>query len=659
MHLFCTFLLIFFLCIANISWVNADGDECAHQKSSVSLLIHIHLLFAGPLPLFMRTAQFSNDPQRRHDFLAHLSNIVRYHALHSDHPSLVDSPILRSLHLLHCSPVQYNYSYEYSVLDPGTLHRLDHQVYTLINSSSTIFIDPTETADTFYTILSERIHIHQPRAPSAYERTSYLFLVYDATTVPLQYGYRVETAGSVLNVGIASFNRFAFVDVGSRPFLFDETADPTPGENLLSASRSSLEYAKVLHSLISTIITPPVSSNMRRFPPESRIAFSLNLVDAAPVVAQNRTGDIPSDAVLPTAASFNSSQFLSVLRSSLNHVSETEKTLSLSVSTVNITHDASMAMAVSRAFSRTSIHLTLDARQLLSHLVNEKERTSFIDDSFVIHIPLYLFSFIDTSRTVQLQHSKSFHAASVAGKQVIFIVENRVREFSRDAVSTTKEAVGKVLTLLCGLHDDALSHINVFNNIPVILKDQIQRNLLVDQIDWSERVAAGKARKLINFEGLDSRLIPHGHGSEIEASRDEVKKKLKDLEGIWRASSLSLVTTGIQVTTLQLVKVCARLAAKLHAEVCNQRLPEEILLRAKADLDGDENHRASTHSYGGTVFIPILCGIITGLVMSFRSDIARRQRLDLSSVPFKEDQPKIVTWFSTLQYNNNDKRKRN
>lgn len=651
---------IFFLFVSTVPLIVALDDDCTQQKSPVSLLIHVHLLFAGPLPLFMRHEQFLNDPQNRQHFLANLSSTVRYHALHSDHPSLLDSPILRSLHLMPCSPVQYNYSYDYSILDADTLHRLDHQVYGLINSSSTIYIDPTGTANSFYKVLFERNYIHQSHSSLSLQRTTYHFLVYDATTVPLQYGYRVETAGPVLNIGIASFDRFAFVDVGSRPFLFDETADPTPGEVLLSASGSAHEYAKALHSLISSNITPPVSPNMRRFPPESRIVFNLNLVDATTVVAENLTGDIPPDTVLPIAASFNSSHFLSVLRSSFNHISEPKKTLTLSVSTVNISNDASLAMAVSRAFSRTSIHLTLDAHQLLSDLLNGKEQTSYYDDSFVIHIPLYLFSFTDTSRTVQIQHSKSFHTASVAGKQVIFIVENRVREFARDAVSTTKEAVGKVLTLLCGLQDDSLNHINVMNKIPVILEDHIQRNLLVHQIDWSERVAAGKARELLNFEGLDSRLIPHDHGSEIEASRIEVMKKLEDLEDIWRSSSLSLVTTGIQVATLQLVKVCEKLAAKLHAEVCNQRLPEEILLRAEADSHDSDKRQVSSQSYGSTVFFPMLCGILTGFVISRRSDISRRQRLDPSSTPFKEDQPKIVTWFSTLYPNETvDKRKRN
>lgn len=581
----------------------------------------------------------------KHDFLRYLNGIVRYPLMHFDDSPVLSSSVFSSTYHRMCSPIQYHYTYLYTVIDAKTVRLLDDEISKLVNTSPTIYIDPTKTADAFYKTLSESNYLlpsNETRLPSVQEPT-YHFLVYDPVSVSSQYGYRIEVAGPALGIGLASSYRFAFVDAGLRPFLLDEASDLTSGEILTSASRSAFDYANILHGIISSCVTPPVSKAMRHVPDEFRISFHLNIVDTSTLISEDLTNINSSDITLPLASSFNASDFLSSLRVAFHRASTQNKVLSLHVEHVNVSQDAIVAMAVTRALSRNSLHLTLDGHMLLNDITNEVRHFSYyIDSSLTIHIPLFLFSFSDPSRMAQLRMLNDFRESSVVGKMAIFIVENRFRKFSRNKVSTTTEAVAKVLLLLCGLQDDIVKHANVKKNvIPFLLKDQIRRNLLVDQVDWSDK-AASKAHELLNFEGLDKRFIPHNYGSRINESRQLVLSKLQNLHDLWHRSSVNLSFVGIESASSQLMKACEQLAAQLHAEFCHQPLPEEILLRAEA---GAESEKPSQSVFTlGTILLPILCGICAALFTSKQISTRRPEQ----PLPITSEQKETVTWFSTL-----------
>lgn len=638
-----------------------SGEPCIFLNRSVSIPVQVRLLFAGTPPVFMREKTWNSRTKAY--FLKSLSNTLRFPAVPTEDDRLPLAPVLGRRTSNSCSVIEYDYKYESEFSSKNLVQDLDNALAEIIKNSSSMFVDSTLVADRFYNILSAKGFCKRNKDPTAYN-----VLIYNAMSVAPQYGFRAEEGSAVGTIGISSEERFAFVDVGARPFFLSNSDTLTPGELLMSLSQSPLKYATEMHSIIANILTPPVSKRMRRFPQETRLAFQLNLVDVSAVIGRKPGVGGDSLGNKPLGSTFISKNFTDLLYSVFSDSVVKEKQLSVSITAMNMTEDSTMAMAVARSFSMKGLDMALDSNRLLKDvLINNStgKYGFFADSSFVAHIPMYLFSFADDSRITHFDSGEEIRA-KVMGKQAVFMVENRLRDNKDDFTSVTSEAAKEVLELLLGLSSSSLSLMNSrIGRVPVLLRDISRRNLLAQELDWSEAIAAWKASELLNYEGLDSRLIPHDSGSAIAQTQKVVKQNLRKLQESWRQAANSLSVRGVETATLELMEKSRRFADKLHEEICNQPLPEEILLKAEMDFGAHRERRIALKrkpSYLLWLGLPAIAGILCGTVLHYRSGRRAKVRsayLDDLSMPatMRGFEETTSQWFSTLTAG--DKRKVN
>ncbi|CAN8067376.1 unnamed protein product [Agarophyton chilense] len=591
------------------------------------------------------------SPGAKKLFINQLADKVRYTALLTSEEDDILVSLVGKLHPKTCSVVEFSYIYDMSIVDEKTASALDADLQSILTESTSIFVDGTAVADKFWQTLQSDSNFR----PSDNHQV-YNILIYDAISVAPQYGYRAEEGGTVGTVAVASEKRFAIIDVGAKPF-FLAAESLTVGDLLASNWKSAREYSLELHGIVSKLLTPPASTKMRHFPQETRISFKLSLVDVSAVIGRMSGVAGESEGNKPLGASFNSKQFMTVLNTVFHNHVIPDKEVSILTEQVDMMRDANMAMAVSRAFSVKGLEMVLDSELLIGSLMrNSTERYGyFVDSSFVAHVPLYLFSFADDSRITHFDTGEQVRAR-VVGKEAVVMAENRLRDAAVDEhVSTTSEATKEVLELLCGLNQDSLSLLSARDGVvPVILRDIARRNILVQVLDWSQ-VPSWKAKELLDFEGLDSRLIPHQKGSRIEIGRNKVRDGLRKLTDQWHRAAMSLSLESIESATMNLMGMSNELADMLHEEVCNQALPEEILLKAEVmgvkHVSADENNRSRFLLY---VVLSAIAGAICGGYLHWKavkqSSFRGTYLDDLAIAPAVRNLDVVGTtqWFSTL-----------
>ncbi|KAI0564171.1 hypothetical protein FGB62_30g23 [Gracilaria domingensis] len=599
----------------------------------------------------MREATWT--PVAKKLFLSQLAANVRHVALPSTEEDDILGSLVGKLHPNICSVVEYSYFYDVAIVHEKTSSALDAALESTRKESTSIFVNGAAVADKFWEILHSDINFSPSEDPNVYN-----VLVYDAISVAPQYGYRAEEGGSIGTLAMASEKRFAVIDVGAKPF-FLAAESLTVGDLLTSNSKAAREYALELHRIVSKLLTPRPSTKMRRFPQETRLAFKLNLVDASAVIGRMSGIAGDSEGNKPLGSSFSAKQFIKVLNTVFHNHVIPDKEVSISTENVDMIQDSRMAMAVSRAFSLKGLEMVLDSERLIRSLIwNSTRRYGyFVDSSFVAHIPMYLFSFADDSRVTHFNTGEQVRAR-VVGKEAVVMTENRLRDGLDEHVSTTSEATKEVLELLCGLDEDSLSMLSSQAGVvPLILRDIAKRNVLVQELDWSQAVALWKAKELLDFEGLDSRLIPHRKGSQIEVARDEVRDGLQKLTDQWRRTALSLSLEDVESATVHLMGMSTKLADLLHEEVCNQALPEEILLKAEAEVLGGKGFSSKQKKRSRFPILLILSGIAGIAVGTYLHRKAMKQSNfrgtyldDLSIAPAMRnlDVTAPTQWFSTL-----------
>lgn len=643
-----------FTALVLLSILKISGAEllkpCRPHHQSLVVSVHIHLLFAGSAPIFMRESSWTSDVQ--HSFLSHMNSVVRHPAMDFKRTPIIGS-VLPNMSHTPCSVMEYIYSYELTVVPSDTVAILDQSLSSILASAESSIVDGAQVADKFHEILSRKDFIKSTEVNQQHHQRRYYFMIYNNILVSPQYGYRSDAAGPILATALSLSERFAFLDVGARPGLFAEKSGITTGEILMSLSRSKDKYAETLHTIISNIITPSMSTNMRHFPLESQIQFTLQVADVGDVISEHGFEQTGGESNPANIFPIDTNRFLKLLQSAFGHLSNQKKSLFLSTDLIELEFNAKVAMAISRAFTHHNMHLILDSGQLYVDLIVQQSKHAgyYVDSSFVAHIPLYLFSFNDGSRSVHLSQAENLRGVIIE-RRAVFLVENRARSLLSGHPSTTYEAASLVLQLLFGLCKSSLAHLNVSNGaIPLILGDQIRRNALVLLLDWSERTAGSKAEQLLNFEGIDSRFIPHEQGSSVQDCRLDVEEKLNHLRAVWRQAASVFQGNGVEVATTQLTAASERLASKLHDEICNQRLSQEILLKAGADVGTKSVKEDNPVSFGRFVFIPALSGaLITYLFITITSKMGNRGTLGSNYREFYSSnfQRQPTQWFSTL-----------
>lgn len=642
--LFCV-VLISTLCCPGSSSNNVFGRRCIPLKKSIHIPINVRLLFVGAPPLFMRDDAWISMKQ---NFLQDISTTVQYPATLLGEDVLSEFPLFGRPHPSSCSAVTYHYSYDIVIADSPALNALDQIVSTEAKEAQSSFLDASYIADQFWAALYARQLVNP--TPNA---TQYDFVIYNAMSVAPQYGFRAEIGAAVGTMGIATAKRFAFLDVGARPFFLSDAKGMQPGEVLMSVSGNPTGYAHKLHSIVSSLLTPPLSSNMHQFPHETRLAFNLRPIDVSAIIGRMK-GTGGDSTGTRSISHINTSQFIKFLHSAIPTSGPDTKMLAFTLPSANVTDEAWSVMAVTRAFSLRGLEFILDSEQLLKDIVNRQaERAGyFVDLSYVAHIPIYVLSFADDTRTVHVDGGEDIRSA-VIGRKAIVLVENRLRDSKSDVLSLTSEASKKVLELLCGLRSETLNLVNASaESLPLITRDQVLRNVLTQRLDWSQAAAGWAAEEALNFEGLDSRLIPHEKGSAIEAGRHLVHTKLHDLYLSWEKAGVSLRSNQVQAATLRLIRASKDLANKLHEEVCNQPLPDEILLKAEAEVASENlNGEFAEPSLRRWLGIPSLLGFVVGVIAQLVTIYRRREEISLRSgtLPGAVDlSASRSTWFSTM-----------
>ncbi|PXF50011.1 hypothetical protein BWQ96_00171 [Gracilariopsis chorda] len=630
----------------------AEEVACVPTEEHVTVPINVKLTYAGAPPLFMRESSWT--PAAKQDFLQQLRKFVRHTALPSEVDDDTSAFLIGKLHPNACSVVQFSYEYDIHFVDAKTASQLDNILTSVQGNTPSMYVNGTAVADRFWEALQSNVNFQTSKHPEVYN-----VLMYNAMSVAPQYGYRAEEGSTIGTIAISSENRFAVIDVGAKPFFLQSAEYLTAGDLLMAKSGAPPEYASELHGIVSQLLTPPASRKMRRFPPETRLAFKLSLIDVSAVIGRmpGVAGDSQGNKSL--GSTFSEDQFIRVLNTVFHNHAVPDKEVTVSIEKLDMTENANMAMAVSRAFSMKGLDMILDSESLVHSITwNASEQYRyFVDSSFVAHFPMYLFSFADDSRVTHFETGERVRAV-VVDNEVLIMTENRLRDDKDEYVSTTSEATKEVLELLCGLGQKSLPFISSKNGVvPLILRDIAKRNIVIQEIDWSRSVAAWKSKELLNFEGLDSRLIPHDKGSQMAVSRAKIEKGLKGLVAEWQKASVSMSLENVESVTLHLAQISREMADRLHEEVCKQPLPEEILLKAEAeDLSEKKLSVAQKKSFALAVYLVLsaISGLVCGAYLHHKAVKKSGFRpsylddLSIGQTVRNFDVSTTTQWFSTL-----------
>lgn len=647
-------VLVTVLCVMALSAL-ADKTACLPRERSVSVPIRVRLMFAGALPLFMRNENWSAEQTM---LLSNkMSRQVRYpSADYANIPESVwrrgddaDTPFM-------CGVVSYAYSYEIEYVPQEASRALDGVLKQHLEEDSSMFAHATRAANSFASIITKAMP--DQAGKSEHDATTYAIMVYNPVSTAPEYGYISGNGGEVGTLGVASSARFAFVDTGARPFIFDNRRGPGPGELLMAVSNGRNSYAEQLHAIVQDLITPPVSQSMRRFPPESRLSFKLSLIDASAVIG--RISGVGGDSLgkQPLGVSFNSSRFTTLIHKALSGRALHDKNVSIEISVPDVANDGVTSMALARAFSMRGLDLMLDTDVLYRDYIksDKTERAGyFVDSSFSGHIPLFLFSFADDSRVTHFEDGDEIHA-KIVGHEAVLMIENRLRDNDGEHMDVTSFAAKETLELLCGVNTGSLAHADArTGEFPVILTDMAKRNILARELEWSSLSGADRACDLLEFDGYDRRVIPHGSNTPLGKSLRAVREARDNLYAVWDQAAISLDASLVEASTMRLQLVSRNLSHHLHEELCKQNLAGEILL----ELEGSKTIGDSAHLLGiqqelfylQYVLFPALLGLVVG-VAGFL--IHRRQRLHTQSQTLGEVSTTGLSstsaWFSTLTH---------
>lgn len=636
---------IFIPLLSSLSLSLPLSTPCTPHPRPIILPLRIHLLFTGPSPLFMRP---TFPPAAQSDFLSQLSVILRHPA---PSPPKDTSPLTPHISVQPqsnlCSVVEYNQSYSLSYAQPSFITTLDRIVSEELEKSGSMFANGPTVADRFV----DAVQTFIPK-----QLDVYTLLIYHAAAVSPQRGYVAEKGGMANTAAMATKARFAFLDVGAKPYFLDQ-GGLTPGEMLTASSNDVLAYASKLREFASAMFAPVVSLGMRRFPLETRIVFELREVDVSAVIGriEGVAGDSTDEVEM--GRTFERDKFEAVVSGLFADGVFGGKNVETEVVKVDVGKDADVGMAVARSFSMRGLEMVMDAKGLLRDVVGDRAGY-FVDRSFVAHVPMYLFSIADDSRITHFETGEGVRA-KVVGQEAVFMVENRLKDRADDVhASVTTEAVKEVLELLCGLGRESSGYMDAGRGIvPIVLKDIMKRNIVTQELDWSEGVAARKAVELINFEGLDRRLIPHEKGSAIAESRTAVSIGLQSLYDSWERAAAKGSVQQVEDATFELIRKSKHLTNKLHDEICNQPLPEEIMLKAEAEVDKEQIARVAVSSvwfYLTSVYFPFAAGVICGCLFQLQRRRRKKARGNaLGEIPVvsptRPSEPSAnVLWFSTL-----------
>lgn len=563
------------------------------------------------------------------------------------------------------SPLRHVYTVETALASDAHVRDLDAALSASLENASSTTVDGVAAADSYYHALSGMA----PRGVD--EHAEVTILIYAPRAVPGKsmygYGYVAGSGGDVGDVGvvgIASSERFLFIDTAARPFLFDDSAAPTEGELLLTASRNQAAYTAELGRILHRLLTPRAVGEMQRFPPESRFVFELMKIDASAVVGRFPGTGGGSQGHYPVGASFEAKRFQAILEE-LFATPAFSKAVSVHVSPLNTT-DVAVSMAVSRAFRKDGLHLILDPDTLLRDLVlhhgavrrdgsreEDLQYRSHADSSFMLHVPLFLFSFADDSRLVHFGDGEAVRAKCIGGQAVV-MVENRLRRDSELHQDITSFAVKQVLELLCGIAPRVLDLVDMARPaLPPLVKDIARRNVLERQLTWSMRTAVGPAGSAVLAEDLEA--VPASDsvvGKSIYATGVLLSKTLE----AWKRASGALDGREIEDISLRLQTSVEELRERKHEELCSRSLSEEVELEV--------GHRVSLLHWWIRVVLPAFLGVLTssGVFLYQKRAHSRRIQLGISALSPTGSSGSIGTpvgpgtsfvetssqWFSTL-----------
>lgn len=645
---------LFWILLLSITLVTATVQTklCDPQSNVVTIPIHVRLLIVGNPPLFMRKSSWT--PTAKRNFLKRLSSTERHAAIpFEEDENFIYSHSTRT-NPTSCSVVEYSYMYDTALASEKTLSNLDAVLSAIQKKSFSVFVNGTEVADEFWTTLQSEVNFR----PSNH---SYIYnvLLYRARSVNGRYGFQAEKGTRAGAIGLASEHRFAVIDIDTEPFFLEQPVAPSPGEMLLANSNSPAGYATELRSIVSKLLTPVPSVRMRRFPQETKLTFKLNVLDASEVIGRMAGVGGDSKGNKPLGASFSTELFMRVLTTIFHNHILPPKEISISVQVADMFQNSKMAMAISRSFSTRGLELVLDSERLINDLLSETSEANgyFVDSSFVAHIPMFLFSFADDSRTTHFESGSEVRAKVVA-KQVVVMIENRLQDEKHNSPSATSEAVKDVLELLCGIDEPTSVLMSTQSGaVPLVVRDIARRNIITQELDWSQATAAKKAEELLNFEGLDSNLIPHEKGSYVELSRRDIEESLRMLQEAWRRAATAMSLENVESTASSLSKKCRKFADILHREVCEQPLPEEILLKVKADVRSMKTITVASRRRQSTaicVLLSTIAGVAIGAYLhrqAVNKSISSGTHVGDNSVEQtirQFDVSATTQWFSTL-----------
>jgi hypothetical protein len=376
-------------------------------------------------------------------------------------------------------------------------------------------------------------------------------------------------------------------------------------------------------------------------------------VDASEVVGRRPGTGGRSAGNVPLGASFSAERFRALVADVLGGAAF-GKDVSVDVAAVGAS-EVAVSMAVSRGFRLDGLHLVLDADTLLRDLVlSDPQYRVHSDASFMLHVPLFLFSFADDARLVHFGGGEAVRAKAIGGLAVV-IVENRLRSKPGQHQDVTALAVREVLELLCGLRPEQLDLVDMARtSLPPLIKDIARRNVLQAQLSWSLSTAVAPADAVVNTDGY-ARGGGGGGDSALAQSRRATQILLARTLAAWDKAAATLDGREIEDTSLRLATSVQELRERVSDDLCSRSWTGEVELEVAIAERPGRGRLGALRSRWRTVVLPALLGALTA---GASSAFARRRprwrtpppRSPLPSGVVGADVAESTTtqWFSTL-----------
>lgn len=618
-----------FLCTDAVA--TGDSDRCRFVGKPIAMKINVQLIFAGYLPLFMRSGSWREDVFKR--------------ALNNPSTASERREKATAVRIGNCSKLLYHYNFSVLRARRDVSIALDDALGKALKRSETQYISAEEMADQYLALVGS--------APTNFN--NYTLLIYDpitASSVP-EYGYVATVDGAVGTIGVSNKQRFAFLDTNARPFAFDGSKGPVPGEILLTVSRDMHAYANELFNFVFDLFTPSQPDLIPSVIGRDRVSFQVKTIDAAAMLeTQMGLHDDEAHANV-SRPSFDDSRFLRLVNSALRDTVFMTSISARPVSRIPVANDY-FVMSMARSLTVHQFEIILDGARLARDVVRYFQRSRTSVPNGELPVLVVLFSFADSTRTPKFTDGKQIYSTS-GERPVLLAVDNRLRIVDNFASDTALACARRTLDVVFGASAKALAQAGATKDtFSRVVTDCVARNLVVHELHRSAYVAAEKAVASLNLDGYDEHALPYLTEASLTRLRERVERILSLVFEGWKQSTMATAGRAVRTHAADLLQATQEYARRLNEQACKESIASDLL----REVQGARGLFSARGVWKCLVAVGYLLVGVFGFLMGYRFYdklqqrlLGRNARLELPSQTTAGLRTEVTTnsWYSTLQ----------